>query len=217
VPSRVDFQEAGAPAVALPCQGQKTGYFLDHRENRIWLRRLAPGASVLDLFCYTGAWGLSLLHGGAAQATFVESSEVALEGARHAALRGEFTPRSTFMKLDVEQALSEFKEHDKRFDIVVVDPPDLVPTKKSLAPGRRKLLQLFTAAIGRVDAGGYAALCSCSFHLSRDDFARLLSEAVRRSGRNAVAIWQGAAAVDHPRPVALPESDYLKCTVLQMD
>lgn len=217
VPARIDFFEAGAPAVALPCQGQKTGYFLDHRENRIWLRRLAAGARVLDLFCYTGAWGLSLLHAGALSATFVDSSEAALEGARVGAERGGFGSRSAFMKLDAARALDQFKAQDLQFDVVVVDPPDLVPTRKSLVPGRRKLLSLFAAAVGRVSPGGYAALSSCSFHLSREDFGRLVSEAVRKSGRSAVAIWQGSAGVDHPRPVALPESDYLKCTILQVD
>lgn len=217
VPARIDFQEAGAPAVALPLQGQKTGYFLDHRENRIWLRRLAPGARVLDVFCYTGAWGLSLLHAGAASATFVDSSEAALEGAAVASERGGFTSRSSFIKQDALRSFDAFREQELQFDIVVVDPPDLVPTRKSLVPGQRKLLNLFAAALGRVSPGGYAALCSCSFHVSREDFGRLVSEAARKAGRNAVAIWQGSAGVDHPRPVALPESDYLKCTVVQLE
>lgn len=214
---RIDFQEAGAPAVAIPCQGQKTGFFLDHRENRIWLRRLAMGTRVLDLFCYTGAWGVSMLHAGALSVTFVDSSAPALEGAEQAVQRGGFAPRCTFFKQDAERALEDFKGKDRQFDVVVVDPPDWVPTRKSVAPGRRKLLNLFAAALGRVAPGGYAALSSCSFHLSREDFARLLSEAVRKSGRSAVAVWQGSAGVDHPRPVALPEADYLKCTVLRVD
>lgn len=216
-PARVDFLEAGAPAVALPCQGQKTGYFLDQRENRIWLRRLASGAKVLDVFSYTGAFGHSLLHAGAAEATFVDSSESALDGARHAAIRAGCLDRCSFIKLDAARALHELKERDLTFDVVVMDPPDLVPTRKSLPPGRRKLLNLFTAALGRVAPGGFAALCSCSFHLSREDFAKLISEAVRRSGRSAVEIWDGAASVDHPRPVALPEANYLKCSVLEVD
>ena len=217
VPARIDFQEAGAPAVALPCQGQKTGYFLDHRENRIWLRRLAPGARVLDVFCYTGAWGLSLLHAGAESATFVDSSETALEAAHVAAELGGFGSKSAFIKQDALRSLDAFREQDLHFDIVVVDPPDLIPTRKSLVPGQRKLVNLFAAALGRVSPGGYAALCSCSFHLSREDFGRLVSEAARKAGRSAVAIWQGSAGVDHPRPVALPESDYLKCTVIQVE
>lgn len=216
VPERIEFSEAGAPAVSLPCLGQKTGYFLDHRENRLWARRLAPGASVLDLFCYTGAWGLSLLHAGALHATFVDSSETALEGARHAALAGGFAARSKFLRLDASKALEELKS-EAPFDVVVVDPPDFVPTKKSLPQGTRKLLQLFTASLGRVAPDGHAVLASCSFHLSREDFARLLAEAVRRSGRRAVILWQGTSAVDHPRPVALPESDYLKCAVLRVE
>lgn len=216
-PLRIDFLEAGAPMAALPCHGQKTGFFLDHRENRLWLRRLASGARVLDLFCYTGAWGLSLLYAGADRATFVDSSETALEGAKHAATRGGFALRSDFRKLDATRALELLKKSGDHFDLVVVDPPDLIPTRKSLAPGRRRMLQLFASALERVTPGGYAALCSCSYHMSREDFAPLLAEAVRRSGRTATLVWQGSAGMDHPRPVALPESDYLKCSVLQVD
>lgn len=216
-PAFVDFLEAGAPAVAMPCQGQKTGFFLDHRENRLWMRRLAPDARVLDLFSYTGAWGLSLLHAGARQVTFVDSSSVALEGAQHAAERGGYAGRCEFQRLDVTRALADLKKSAAMFDLVVVDPPDLVPSRKSLPAGRRRLLQLFASALERVAPGGYAALSSCSFHIDREDFSRLLSEAVRRSGRAASLVWQGSAAVDHPRPLALPESDYLKCSVLQVD
>ena len=216
-PQKIDFHEAGAPAVALPCQGQKTGFFLDHRENRLWVRRLATGARVLDLFCYTGSWGLSLLHAGAEHATFVDSSHTALEGAHHALSRGGFESRSTLVKADVNRVLDEMTAPDERFDIVVVDPPDLVPTKKALAPGRKKMLQLYAASLQRVAAGGYAALCSCSFHVGREDFAGLLAEAVRRSGRHAVVVWQGSTGVDHPRSVALPESDYLKCSILRVE
>jgi 23S rRNA (cytosine1962-C5)-methyltransferase len=216
-PERVDFLEAGAPMVALPCHGQKTGFFLDHRENRLWLRRFAQGASVLDLFCYTGAWGLSLLHAGALAATFVDSSNTALEGARHAAARGGFVERCDFRKQDVTRVLADLKKAGEQFDLVVVDPPDLIPTRKSLIPGRRRMLQLFASAVESVTPGGYAALCSCSYHMAKDDFAGLLAESVRKSGRTAALVWQGSAAVDHPRPVALPESDYLKCSILRVD
>jgi 23S rRNA (cytosine1962-C5)-methyltransferase len=203
--------------VALPCHGQKTGFFLDHRENRLWLRRFAQGASVLDLFCYTGAWGLSLLHAGALAATFVDSSNTALEGARHAAARGGFVERCDFRKQDVTRVLADLKKAGEQFDLVVVDPPDLIPTRKSLIPGRRRMLQLFASAVESVTPGGYAALCSCSYHMAKDDFAGLLAESVRKSGRTAALVWQGSAAVDHPRPVALPESDYLKCSILRVD
>jgi 23S rRNA (cytosine1962-C5)-methyltransferase len=148
---------------------------------------------------------------------FVDSSEVALAGARHAASRAGLADRCVFQKQDALRALAQYKQTGREFDLVVVDPPDLIPSKKSLAPGRKRLLQLFAAALERVAPGGHAALCSCSFHIAREDFMRLLGDTARRAGRGAALVWQGSAATDHPRPVALPESDYLKCAVLRVD
>jgi 23S rRNA (cytosine1962-C5)-methyltransferase len=212
-----DFEEAGAPVVAMPCRGQKTGYFLDQRDNRIWARRLAPGAKVLDLYSYTGAWGLSLLHGGARDVTFVDSSQLALDGARQAVGRGGWESQCRFVRSDAERFVSELQKAEEKFDLVCVDPPDLVPTRKSLGPGRRRLLQIMTAALQVVVKDGYAVFSCCSFHLDASDFQSLLREASRRAGRSVAVIWNGSAALDHPRPVALPEADYLKCAVCRVE
>jgi len=213
----VDFEEEGAPVVAIPCRGQKTGFFLDQRENRIWLRRLADDSSVLDLYCYTGAWGLGLLHAGAREVVFVDSSRVALAGAEQGARRGGFTPRCSFERQDVEKYLRSLQRSERRFDIVVADPPDLIPTRKALGQGRRRMLTAFTAALGVVRRGGTAALSSCSFHLQEDEFDRLIREAARRAGRDVQVIWRGGAGPDHPRPVAMPEASYLKCAFLSVE
>jgi len=213
----VDFEEDGAPMVAIPCRGQKTGFFLDQRENRVWLRRLARDASVLDLYSYTGAWGLGLLSAGAREVVFVDSSQTALTGAERAAKRGGFTARCSFERQDVERYLESLQRSERRFDIVVADPPDLIPTRKALGQGRRRMLSAFTAAVKAVRRGGTAALSSCSFHLQEDDFDRLIREAARRADRDVQLIWRGGAAPDHPRPVAMPEAQYLKCAILAVE
>jgi 23S rRNA (cytosine1962-C5)-methyltransferase len=212
-----DFEEAGAPVVAIPWRGQKTGYFLDQRDNRIWARCLAPGARVLDLYSYTGAWGLSLLHGGARDVTFVDSSMLALDGARQAVGRGGWESQCRFIRSDAERLMSDLRKDEETFDIVCVDPPDLVPTRKSLGPGRRRLLQIMTSAMQLVAPEGHAVFSCCSFHLDADDFQGLLREASKRAERRVAVIWTGSAAPDHPRPVALPEADYLKCAVCRVE
>jgi len=212
-----DFEEAGAPVVAVPCRGQKTGYFLDSRDNRIWSRCLAQGARVLDLYSYTGAWGLSLLQAGAREVTFVDSSQLALDGARQAVKRGGWESKCTFVRSDAERTMAALRKDEERFDVVCVDPPDLIPTRKSLGPGRRRMLQIMTGAMQLVAPDGHAIFSSCSFHLEASDFQSLLREAAKRAGRTVAVVWSGSAGVDHPRPVALPEADYLKCAVCRVE
>lgn len=215
-PNDIAFTEAGAPAVALPLEGQKTGYFLDQRENRIWARRLAAGAHVLDLYCYTGAWGLSLLHAGARKATFVDQSQTALDAAARAAERAGMATRTSFFRGDALDFLQNALEQKAFYNLVIADPPAFIPSKKAFAPGRKGYLNLCRDALALTAPGGYAALSSCSYHLSDADFVELIAEAATRARRTAEFLWRGGAGPDHPQPVTFPEAHYLKCAFLRV-
>lgn len=215
-PNEIAFSEAGAPIVALPLEGQKTGSFLDQRENRIWARRLANGARVLDLYCYTGAWGFSLLHAGAAKVTFVDQSQTALDAATRAAERAGIATRTSFFRGDALDFLQNALEQKSFYDFVVADPPAFIPSKKVFASGRRGYLNLFRDALALTSPGGYAALSSCSFHLSDLDFEEVIAEAAARARRTAEYLWRGGAGPDHPQPVTFPEAHYLKCAFLRV-
>lgn len=215
-PDRLNFREADTPVVALPHMGQKTGYYLDQRENRVWARRLAEGARVLDLFCYTGAWGLGLLHSGARNVTFVDQSNAALDAATEAAERAGVVSRTAFFVGDALDFLRTAAAEKHTYSLVVVDPPSFIPTRKAYAAGRRGYLGLFKAALDVVEPGGYAVLCSCSYHLPDKDFADVVKEAGARSRRAVEYLWRGGAGPDHPEPANLPESHYLKCAFLRV-
>lgn len=215
-PNELAYTESGAPAVALPLDGQKTGSFLDQRENRIWARRLARGAQVLDLFCYTGAWGFSLLHAGATKVTFVDQSQTALDAATRSAERSGVATRTSFFRGDASDFLQNALEQKAFYDFVIADPPAFIPSKKAFAAGRRGYLNLFRNALALTSPGGYAALSSCSFHLSDQDFEQVVTEAATRARRTAEILWRGGAGPDHPQPVTFPEAHYLKCVFLRV-
>ena len=215
-PDEIHFTEAGAPAVAMPGKGQKTGFFLDQRENRIWVRRLAKSANALDLFCYTGAWGLSMLHGGASKVTFVDQSQVALDSAAAAVERAGAATQSAFFHGDALEFLRNAKAEKQFYDLIVVDPPSFIPNKKSFPPGRKGYVNLYRAAIDLVAPGGCVILCSCSYHLPDNEFGTVVEEAGARSRRAVEYIWRGGAAPDHPQPATFPEAHYLKSAFLRV-
>lgn len=215
-PDEIHFAEDGAAAVALPAKGQKTGYFLDQRENRIWVRRLAENAHALDLCCYTGAWGLSILHAGARKVTFVDQSQLALDAATGAVERAGANTRAAFSQADAVEFLRNAHAEKEFYNLIVVDPPSFIPTKKSFATGRRGYLALYRAALELVAPGGYVVLCSCSYHLQDSEFESVIEESCARARRAAEYIYRGSAAPDHPRPATFPEAHYLKCAFLRV-
>ncbi len=215
VPDRVSVTVGGFALEADLLHGQKTGLFLDQRENRKRAEARASGRGALDLFCYQGEWALHLARGGATGVLAVDSSEPALALARANAERNGFAGRIEFLRMDAFDALRRLEREGRRFGIVTLDPPALVKSRRSIAAGARAYREHNRLAMGLLEEEGVLVTCSCSHHLDDDLFRQVLLEAARLARRPMrVLDWAGEAP-DHPRLLAVPETHYLKCAVLQ--
>jgi len=194
--------------------GQKTGFFLDQESNRSLTKQyVTPGAQVLDLFCYTGAWGLHAAHAGAAHVTGVDSSRGALALAEsNAALNGmsdRFSP--------VRDGVIDFLKKDRRpWDVVIVDPPAFVKSKAKFMEGRKGYIDVNRRALERLTSGGILISCSCSHHMDQPLFEETLLIAARQSGRELRILEVRGQGPDHPVLLAMPETRYLKVIVAQV-
>lgn len=210
VPPEILIEENHTGFYALPMTGQKTGWFYDHRANREILQRYAAGQRVLDVFCYSGAWGMAALHANAQKAEFVDASSMALDYVgQHAQLNG-FTDRIAVHKGDAFSVLSRLREAQAVFDIVVIDPPAFVKRRKDLAAGLRAYHEINRLALGLIAPDGLLVSASCSFHVSAEDLLNEVRKAAIKSSRDLQVIAQGHQAPDHPVHPAMPETRYLK-------
>ncbi len=211
----VSFVEGRARFAANLIDGQKTGFFLDQKDNRNYLAGLINGAGqrVLDLCCYSGGWGLRALVNGAEHVTFVDDSAPALKLVK----RGlELNTLDSARASLVDSDVFEFLEKDTNmYDIVVADPPAFVKSKKHLVTGMKAYEKLNRLAWQRLRPGGILITCSCSYHLSDADFLDIVKTAVAKEKGIARVAFRGGQAADHPVLLAMPETRYLKCLGLQ--
>jgi 23S rRNA (cytosine1962-C5)-methyltransferase len=196
--------------------GQKTGHFLDQKENHLALRGRVAGERVLDLFCYSGSWSLHAAHFGAREVIGVDISAGALALAEENARRNELQATCSFVRADGFDLLRDWSRSGERFGTVVLDPPAFVKSKKKLAEAIRGYLTINRRAMELVAPGGTLFTCSCSHHLQREDALDLLRQAAAQAGRHARLLELRGQAFDHPVLLACPETDYLKCAVLQL-
>jgi len=213
----VVFLESGLRFEADVLRGQKTGFFLDQRENRRNVESLAAGGRVLNLFSYSGGFSLYAARGGAASVCSVDISGQALAAAeRNFALNRNLPavagcPHET-AQADVFSWLRDAAQ--RRFDLVVLDPPALARRQSEREEAMRAYGRLLTGAMGRLNRNGMLVAASCSAHVSTADFFGLAREAARQSGR-AFEEWRTTGhAPDHP--VTFAEGEYLKCIYLRM-
>jgi 23S rRNA (cytosine1962-C5)-methyltransferase len=192
--------------------GQKTGTFLDQRENHLAAGRYARGR-VLDAFSYSGGFALHAAR-GAGEVEAVDSSGTALEAARaNAALNG--LDNITFTRANAFDLLRERSDSGERYGTVILDPPAFARTKRELPGARRAYKEINLRAIKLLAPGGFLITCSCSYHFSRE----LMEETLRSAAADAettlrVREWRGQAR-DHPEILTIPETRYLKCAVLE--
>ncbi len=189
--------------------GQKTGFFLDQRENRKNLIQNSEGKSVLDLFSYSGGWGLSALRGKADHVTFVDQSPSAIKLLERGLELNQFSTQK--VSLVTSDVFDYLKSDSKTFDIVVCDPPAFVKSKKNLDQAKRAYKKLNLKALEKVKSGGLFYTCSCSYHLSEFDFEQILKEIFQESERLGEVVYRGGQPLDHPWIINRPESRYLKC------
>lgn len=191
-------------------QGQKTGWFYDHRDSRARLASIAKNQRVLDLFSYTGAWGIPAATAGAEQVTCVDSSESALALATESAELNHVRSSMQFVRSDVFEFLKQARQDRQRYDIIVLDPPALIKRKKDFKQGYEAYRRLNHLALQVLEKNGILISASCSHHLSRDNLHELLRSSARHIDRHISFFASGSQGPDHPIHPAMPETEYLK-------
>ena len=195
--------------------GQKTGFFLDQRENRQRVRALAAGREVLDCFAYTGGFSIAALAGGAKRVLALESSAPALEVAReNLAANPLDAARLEFAQADVFGHLRQLRDRGSAFDLVVLDPPKFAPTAALAKNAARAYKDINLLALKLLKAGGLLATFSCSGGVSAELFQSIVAGAAVDAGADAKIIERFGAAADHPVALNFPEGEYLKGLLL---
>jgi len=209
LPAEVAVLEAGLSFAAPLAQGQKTGWFYDQSANRSRLRRyVAPGARVLDVCSYVGAWAVTALAQGAGRACCVDSSQLALEYAEANARRNGKTIEA--LRADAFDALKTLLAQGEQFDVVVLDPPAFIKRKKDIPQGQAAYRKLNQLALALLADGGLLVSCSCSYHLAAEQLLEAIQAAARHSARFVQILEAAGQSPYPPLHPAIPESRYLK-------
>ena len=213
VPEWAEIEENGLKMAVNIVNGQKTGYFLDQKENRLALRRYAKG-EVLDCFCNSGGFALNAAV-VAERVTAVDASEFALSNVRrNAELNG--LNNIDAVCADVFKLLREYRKQNRQFDCIVLDPPAFTKTANETQDALRGYSDINMLAMKLIRDGGYLVTCSCSHYVSNAAFEKMLAETARRSGKQAQCLEVRSQAPDHPTLLSADETHYLKCFVLRI-
>ena len=205
------FLENGLRYLADVGAGQKTGFFLDQRDNRARLRALSPGRRVLNLFSYTGAFSVAALAGGATRAVDVDSSAAALALARrHRAENALSADGSDFVDADVFEDLRRRVAEGQRWDAVVCDPPAFAKKKADVDRAARGYKDVNRLAMTLVSPGGWLLTCSCSGLVDADLFQKIVFSASAEARASFALVARQGAGPDHPVSLDCPEGEYLK-------
>ncbi len=198
-------------------EGQKTGFFLDQKYNRLQVAKISRGKTVLDCFTHTGSFGLNAAMGGAEHVTCVDVSQTAVDMARHNAQINGLEDKMDFMCEDVFELLPKLaSESGYRYDLIILDPPAFTKSRATAANAKRGYKEINYRAMKYLPRGGYLATCSCSHFMSNEDFKRMLMSAASDAGVSLKLIEERRAAPDHPVAMAIDETDYLKFYLLQV-
>jgi 23S rRNA (cytosine1962-C5)-methyltransferase len=213
-PELIEIEENGFTFLVDVRRGQKTGFFLDQRDNRQFLQGLARDATVLNCFSYSGAFSIYALGGGARSVIALDSSRPALELAEKNFARNAYSADNT--ELIKGDAFAYLKESSANFDMIVLDPPSLAHRRRDVdaATGGYKFLNLH--ALKHIHPGGFLLTFSCSQHLSSDLFQKVVFGAAVDAGRRVTIIKRLGAPIDHPVSLHHPEGEYLKGLALRV-
>jgi 23S rRNA (cytosine1962-C5)-methyltransferase len=198
-----------------PMEGQKTGFFLDQRENRFLVRRYCRGARVLDCFCNDGGFALNAAAAAAVSVLGIDSSAEAVARATANASRNGLQ-QVQFVGRDVFEALPDLADKGERFGAIILDPPSFTRSKKNVQTARRGYRELHAGALKVLEKGGYLATASCSHHILPEVFLEEVVQTGKKVGKTLQLLeWRGAAP-DHPTLPQVPETRYLKFGVFRV-
>ncbi|MGN0823719.1 MAG: class I SAM-dependent rRNA methyltransferase [Candidatus Coproplasma sp.] len=215
VPDYCEIVENGIKMLVDVKCGQKTGYFLDQKENRFAVRKYCVGAEVLDCFCNSGGFSLNAAT-VAKQVTACDISALALKNVADNADLNGFNNVTT-LQGDVFEVLRNFRREKRQFDTVILDPPAFCKTADEVKDAYRGYKDINLTAMKIVKSGGFLITCSCSHYMTMPLFEKMLIEAARESGRCVRSVEVKTQAPDHPSLLCAEETNYLKFFVLQID
>ena len=214
--TRVFIVENGVKYLVDVKDGQKTGFFLDQKYNRLAMQKFCKGAEVLDCFTHTGSFALNAAVAGAAKVTAVDASELAISQARENAGLNGVEDRMEFVCADVFEFLPQMEKEGKKYDVVILDPPAFTKSRNSVKNAVKGYREINQRGIRLVKDGGFFATCSCSHFMTPELFADMLTQVARQSHRKLRQIEFRTQAPDHPILWAADESNYLKFYIFQI-
>ncbi|MCL2334664.1 MAG: class I SAM-dependent rRNA methyltransferase [Endomicrobia bacterium] len=220
IPESIIIEENGLKFYADIIGGQKTGHFFDQRDNRAKLAQyvkgtMSQGAKLLDCYCHTGAFGIYAKNAGAKEVVFVDSSMPALQTAEKNHNLNGFKDFNG-IEADALEYLESKEAKKEGFDIVNIDPPGLIKSRKDFNAGFKHYVKVNEAAINLLKSGGILATSSCSHHLAFKDFKEVIHQAAAKAKREALIIEYGFQAKDHPVLASMPETEYLNFAVVMI-
>ncbi len=211
-PPDLTIEENGLRFLVNLTEGQKTGYYLDQRDNRATVARLCPGKRVLDAFCYSGGFGIYAAKAGASEVLGIDSSEPALELARRNAI-GNGLAQTTFQKGDVFGTLDDMAKAGRKFDVVVLDPPKFARNRAALPDAIKGYRRLHSLAMKLLDRDGVLVSCCCTGLIAMTDLEELIAQVAVDARRDTQILERRGPSADHPVAVTCRESGYLKCII----
>jgi 23S rRNA (cytosine1962-C5)-methyltransferase len=204
------LEENGVRFAAPVLDGQKTGWFYDHRLNRAWLNQYVAGKRVLDLFSYVGGWGVQAAAHGAREVLCVDASAAALERVAENAVLNGLHEQVAVGEGDAFEVLAALKADGEEFDVVILDPPAFIKKRKDIPVGEHAYGKLNREAMRLLGRDGLLLSASCSMHLAPERLVDVVRGAVRHQDRHGQILFQGHQGPDHPVHPAIPETSYLK-------
>ena len=207
--------ENGAKYAVDPEDGQKTGFYSDQRDNRMIIRNIASGKSVLDTFCYSGGFSVNAALGGAKRVVSVDSSQPALDTAQKNLQLNNVENVVQLIKADALDAMKSLLTNNEQFDIVICDPPKLAPTRASLDRAKSKYIKINTLGMSLVKPGGLLMTCTCSAAMTQSgEFRKMLMESAQKAKRDITILSSTGPGLDHPVHIAYPEGEYLTAVLV---
>ncbi len=210
VPEQVELVENGVKFLAPIKDGQKTGWFYDHRMNRARMQNYVQGKRVLDVFSYIGGWGVQAATAGADEVMCIDSSSKALDRLHHNGELNGVADKISCLEGDAFAAMKALREDRERFDVIILDPPAFIKRKKDIKEGTNAYRRANQMAMQLLSKDGILISGSCSHHLSRSSLQSVMQQSARHLDRNMQILEQGHQGPDHPVHPVIPETDYLK-------
>jgi 23S rRNA (cytosine1962-C5)-methyltransferase len=212
----IGIDDQGVTFLVNLAEGQKTGFYLDQRDNRLAVARYAKGQRMLDAFCYTGGFGLHAAKAGATAVLGIDGSETALHLARQNAARNEVA-NVAFEKADVFAKLDALVAAGERFGVVVLDPPKFARSGHAIEEALRGYRRLQSQGLKLLAADGILVVCCCSGLITRENLGDLLAQLSADQKRGIQILESRGASPDHPVAATCPETNYLKCLICRVE